>query len=385
VDGVDDVRAARVHRRHLPEEPALAAVRALVQDEPRLAGDDPSVPHRAGLELHDDALAALSDRAELLLAGEHELDRSLGGTSERRDLALEVQIALGAEAPAEERHDHADVGLGHLQGLGHTGSRRVGHLRRGPDGDLVALPLRDDGARLDRDALRRVGDIAALDDDVGGRHRRVGVPLDDRVIRHRVAVRDDVLVLVVGREIGMDERGPRLHRLLEIGDRGQRLVVDLDQAGGLGGDLGRERRDTGDDLALEAHDVLGEQVSILHEGAEAHVGQLVLRHDRDDAGQGARLRGVDAQDARVRVIRVAEPRVRHTGEIEVGRVPAGARDLLLAVRTNEARHGLDGCHSEALLPLVAHPTVRAAATRGRGRPEGREAFGVSRSVRPGRR
>ena len=42
------------------------------------------------------------------------------------------------------------------------------------------LPLRDDRPRLDRHALRGVGDVSALDHHVGLRHRRVGVALRDR-------------------------------------------------------------------------------------------------------------------------------------------------------------------------------------------------------------
>jgi hypothetical protein len=69
-DVVDLVRAARVHRRHLPEEPALAAVRALVEHELRPACDEASVSRDGGLELHRDPLTALGDDREFLLAGQ---------------------------------------------------------------------------------------------------------------------------------------------------------------------------------------------------------------------------------------------------------------------------------------------------------------------------
>src|SRR5204862_6961509 len=58
-DVIDLVRPARMHRGHLPEESALAAVRALVQDELRPTRDEMAVPRHAGLEVHRDPLAAL--------------------------------------------------------------------------------------------------------------------------------------------------------------------------------------------------------------------------------------------------------------------------------------------------------------------------------------
>ena len=134
-----------MHRGHLAEEAALAAVRALVEDEPCLARDQAAVMRRAGLELHHDALAALGDRPELLLAREDELHGTPGRARERGDLCLEVQIALRAEAAPEQWDHDPDVRLGDLQGLRDTGPCGVRHLRRGPDRDLVAPPLGHDG------------------------------------------------------------------------------------------------------------------------------------------------------------------------------------------------------------------------------------------------
>ena len=91
---------------------------------------------------------------------------------------------------------------------------------------------------------------------------------------------------------------------------GQRLVVDLDQRGGLLGDLGGRRGDAGDDVALEAHRVLREQPPVLDHAAVEDVGHVLVRDDGEHAGQRARLRRVDPRDPRVRVVGVAELRVR---------------------------------------------------------------------------
>ena len=297
-----------------------------------------SVPSRAraGLELDHHALAAVPDGDELLAAREDELDRAPRGPRERRHVALEVEVALGAEAAAEQRHDHADVRLGDLERVGDAAAGRVRHLGRRPDGHLVALPLRHDRAGLDRDAVDRVRHVAALDDDVGAGERRVDVALDDRRVAERVVgARPSALEPRYGLPVGMDERRVVGERRLEIGHDGQRLVVDLDQRRSLLGDLGRRRRDAGDDVALEPDRVPGEEPAVLDHAAVEHVGHVLVGDDREHAREGARLRHVDPRDPGVRVVGVAELRHELAGEHEIGRVAAGAGHLLLAVRTDE--------------------------------------------------
>ena len=103
-----------------------------------------------------------------------------GGPGEGRDLRLEAELALRAEAAAEVRHDDPDPVLGQAERLGDTGPDRERDLRRRPDRDVVALPLGEDRPRLDRDRVRAVGDVAAGDDDVRAGHGGLGVALDDR-------------------------------------------------------------------------------------------------------------------------------------------------------------------------------------------------------------
>ena len=89
----------------------------------------------------------------------------------------------------------------------------------------------------------------------------------------------------------MHEHGAVEQRLLGVGHRRERLVLDLDQLDRALGDLGRERGDRGDDLALEAHDVAGKQRAVLDEAAVADVRDVVLREHGEDAGErrGPRL------------------------------------------------------------------------------------------------
>ena len=120
----------------------------------------------------------------------------------------------------------------------------------------------------------------------------------------------------------------------------QRLVLDLDQPHGLVGDLRGHRGDAGDDVGLPADLVLREQAAVLDHAAVEHVRHVLVREHGEHARQRARPRHVDADDARVRVVGVAELRVQLPGQVQVGRVAAETGDLLLAVRPDERRRPL---------------------------------------------
>ena len=100
-----------MHGRELGEEAALAAVGAAVEDEPPTAGDERPVAAGAGLELDHHPLAPVVGRDELLLATEDELHRASCGARERGHVALVVEVALGAEAAAEQGDDDPHVRL----------------------------------------------------------------------------------------------------------------------------------------------------------------------------------------------------------------------------------------------------------------------------------
>ena len=124
-------------------------------------------------------------------------------------------------------------------------------------------------------------------------------------------------------------------RRLEVGDDGKRLELDLDERSRLARDLGRQRRDAGDDVALEADRVAGEQPPVLDHPAVEDVGDVLVRDDGEHTRERAGLRRVDADDARVGMVGVAERRVGLAREREVGRVAARAGHLLAPVRADE--------------------------------------------------
>ena len=124
-----------MHGRHLGEEASLTAVGALVEHEATAARNQRSVLAGAGLELDHHPLAPVADGDELLAPREDELHRATGRAGECRDVALEVEVALGAEAAAEQGDDDADVGLRDLQHMGDARPRCVRNLGGRPDRD----------------------------------------------------------------------------------------------------------------------------------------------------------------------------------------------------------------------------------------------------------
>ena len=137
----------------------------------------------------------------------------------------------------------------------------------------------------------------------------------------------------------VDERRAGRQRLLERGDGGQRLVVDLDQLER----LARPRLVLGDHrghrLALVAHHVDGEDGPVAERGAEVRVAPVeVGAGDHGvDAGHGARARVTSMRpDPRVRVRRAQERGVQPCPAAQVGDVARPARDLVQRVGP---RHG----------------------------------------------
>src|SRR5262249_59281092 len=118
----------------------------------------------------------------------------------------EVEVALGAEAAAEQRYHDAHLRLRDLQDVRNAAARDVRHLGRRPDGDTVSVPFGDDRSWLDRNSLHRIRYETAADDDVRGVQRCVGVALDDRRVAERVSVSPQLLVPLVRLPGGVDGR-----------------------------------------------------------------------------------------------------------------------------------------------------------------------------------
>ena len=183
--------------------------------------------------------------------------------------------------------------------------------------------------------MRHVGDVALLDDDVRLCHALVGIALEDGRARAVVALADDILGGSVRRPVLVQQRCSGLEGGLDVADDLERLVVDLDQLDGPLGDLVGECRHRRDQLALVAHLVLGEQPPVLDERPVADVGHVIVRDHGEHPRQLPCLGGVDARDAGVGVVGVAELGLEHAGHVQVGGVAPKTGHLVLAVLPDE--------------------------------------------------
>ncbi len=107
------------------------------------------------------------------------------------------------------------------------------------------------------------------------------------------------------------QRRVRRHRLVDIDDMRQDLVVDLDQRERLVRDRDAGRRHGGDGVSViqrlfAGHDIPGDMPEIDLNASRADIGEILIRevgggHHRLDARQGLGLGRIDRLDFRVRM------------------------------------------------------------------------------------
>jgi hypothetical protein len=245
---------------------------------------------------------------------------SLGGPGAHHILG--VQIDLRAEAAADVGRDHAHLVLGQTQHeRGHEQPLDV-RVLAGDVERIAVVGARVGGVRGAR--LDGVGDKAVVDDFERGHVRGSGEGLVDRGL---VAETPDVAG-VVGRRV-VHHRRALLARVARADDRGQLLVIDLHQLGGVARLLlgfGDDDRDVVADVARFALREAGMR-RLLHrlpvdvgdqpaagQAVDLGGGEVVAREDGDDAGRLQRLVLADLLDLGVGVRRAHEIRmglVRH--------------------------------------------------------------------------
>src|SRR5207245_1424811 len=158
---------------------------------------------------------------------------------------------------------------------------------------------------------------ASSDTAVSNHHVRSVVPPSDEAVICRVCA-----------PIRMQQLACRLERDLRVGDRGQRLDVNLDELEGGCGDLRGSGRHRGDHLALETDHTIREKCSVFHRAAVTELRYICLRDYRDDTRQAHSHARVDALDPGMCASRQQEAALEHAGYNQICRVAGLAGDLL---------------------------------------------------------
>ena len=307
-------------------------------------------------------IALLHRRAKMLAAIFDPFDRPAQAQTGGRDHDfLRIEHELGAEAAADVRRHDANAVLVEAEQPHQEGPHLVGELGRRPQREPVLVGVIDrDGAA----ALHRMRAAAVL------------LETDARGMRRARKRRRDIAVALaefdeqVAGLAAMRKRRARAQRRAAIGNRRQRLVIDLDESGRVFGDGARLRHHDRDGLADEGDFILGENerrhVRRQLIGAELQrqpLGRqqrrnIGLREHRMHAGQAARSGGVDAADAGVRVRAAHERRLQHSGKFQIVDEAAIARESAARLRAAAPDGRPPYSRSRCSLPEVTHRYAR---------------------------
>ena len=339
--------------------------RAVVGEHVHLDAQDLAVLRRGDLAAHV-VVAGEPGGHQVLRAVLHPLHRATGDDrAHDRAHVARVDRHLVAEAPADVGRDHLDLVLGQA---GHECVHRavgVWGLRVRPQRELARdlVHVGDGAARLHRCRVRAGVEHVLRHDDVGRGEHGVrgggiaGFPVVDVVV--------GLALLVVA-----DHRGTGVEGLLGVDDRGQRLVLDLDELERVTSRIAVVGDDERHLLALEPHLVGGEH-GLCVVAERRHPGELQrFEHGAGDHGLHLRMgfggRRVDRHDASMRVRAAQDRAVQHAGQVHVVDVVALAAHephVLLAQHAAEpdrvprrADRYLGGGHASTPVWLAAHWT-----------------------------
>ena len=333
--GAEHVRMRDRDRVHAGERADVAEGTEQVALRGDVGADVRRRPHAQAEELavRVERELGLADPVARMLVGENRLAplaRPLHRPAEllRRpqdEAVLHVGPALRAEAAADVAGDDADRGLGDAEDVDRehvahpvrvleVGIERVAILAR--------VVIAERPARFDELRVHAGDDVAPPYDMRRAREGGIG----RRPVAHLEHVGDVVGAFVPdGRAAGVGCRGRR-------GDRGQRIVVDRDQFGGvlrLRGGLGDDQRDRVADVAHAAAREAGVRrrehrravgafaLKRHRRRAETVRGDVVAGEDRKHAGRCDRSYGIDGADRRMRVRRAQDVGVRLAGQVHV--------------------------------------------------------------------
>ena len=209
---------------------------------------------------------------------------------------------LAAEAAADLGGDDPDLGHGHPQDLRDGGAQRELGLGGRPHSGLArGVEAGRGGVRFDVGLVHHGHVETVLEDPVGLREPACHVAAHDLLVAAHVAAPVQVRLRPVVGVVFVQQRRVRRHGLQPGSDRGQHLIVHLDEPRRFLGGLLVHRRHRGDAVAGIARLGGGEVRLVAHEAAVADVRKVGGRHHRLDARQPLGALGADGGDARVGV------------------------------------------------------------------------------------
>ena len=278
-----------------------------------------ALPIDSGAEL--DAHGRLAHRAGLLFEGEVQEHGTPCLARQGHGQGFELGVVLVAVGPAHQRHCQPHALLRQAEHLGQLLADDERVLGRGPYGDAVVAPLGQDQLRL-HGVVGHLGELeGVLEDPFRGGEPVLDAALAAFVVEAHVGVLPGLVVhggiagvfravfahgFVQGRGVGVQGR-------IQGQERRERLVLHADEPQRLGGRLRGLRGHRRHRVPFIADLVHGQHRDVLHQ--RAVVGGDVLqvrgREHRGHPGMGLCGRGVDGQDARVRVGAAQDPRMEH--------------------------------------------------------------------------
>ncbi len=310
-----------------------------------LAGERGHAPVAVEGEGEPHAGAAPAHGPEGILHRREQPHRPAGHSREGGSQRLELRVGLAAEAAAQQRHGDSDAAGVQRKHCRQLRADRERVLRRRPHGEAaLVVPVGQRAVRLHGVVLDAGEPVGVLEHEVGAGERlpHVAAGVVELVADVGPGLRPqrgEVREVPGQRLTGVHQGGAGRQRLLQRRHRRQLLVLHLDEVQRLRRRRLVHRGNRHHRLALVADDLAGQEGPVAQGGPVERVAEREVGGGQDGihARHLARRAHVHAEQARVRIRRAQQARVRHARQLHVAEIPRAARDLLERVRT---AHGL---------------------------------------------
>ncbi len=305
---------------------------------------------------------------ELFDTAHDQFHRLAGLLGQNRAYRLQVHRNLAAKTATDFTRRHRHIRHRNAQDFGGLLLHHKLALRTRPDIEVpIFMPQHRRVVRLDIALVHSLRVELALNDDIGLLKARFRVTEFKLKMIGDVAIFVRLLPKLHHFQIIVHQRGIVLHRVEDIHDRWQQLVLHLDQVHRLFRDVNIRRRHRRYCVPLvkdfvTGHDIAGQILQIhRHLAGRRHailgLWQIVPCHHRFNPRQRFRLAGVNAFNTGMRVRAAQDLAVQHPGHPHIGpinRPPCHLVRPIRAERTCSNDFVISRCFSHyALAPMVS--------------------------------